>query len=134
VKRTDAATADAYTYTLSPSADWKKEQIKVIIKKVETNDYVESNGLTFTNTEFRTETGSNKGKADTLRLTLAEGDDGVYNSYGIDNKLLTSYNLTHSLTVDYVDNNKWDWNPSIQKVIWKIPAKATMIKYPGDNW
>ena len=131
VKRTDAAVANAYTYMLSPSADWKKEQIKVIIKKVGTNDYVESNGLTFTNTEFRTETGSNKGKADTLRLTLSEGDDGIYNSYGIDNKLLYSYNLEHFLTVDYIDNTVW--NKDLQKVIWKIPKNATMIKQP-DGW
>ena len=131
VKRTDAAVANAYTYTLSPSADWKKEQIKVIIKKVGTNDYVESNGLTFTNTKFRAETGTNQGSKDTLRLTLSEGDDGIYNSYGIDNKLLYSYNLEHSLTVDYIDNTVW--NKDLQKVIWKIPKNATMIKQP-DGW
>lgn len=134
VKRQDAAVADAYAYTLSPSPDWKKEQIKVIIKNIKTNDYIESNGLTFNNTNFRTETGSNKGKPDTLKLMLAEGDDGIYNSYGIDNKLLGTYDLAHSLTVNYVDNTKWDWNPEIQKVIWKIPAKATMIRQPGEGW
>jgi hypothetical protein len=57
---------------------------------------------------------------------LAEGDDGIYNSYGIDNKLLSSYNLEHSLTVDYIDNTTW--NKDLQKVIWKIPKNATMIK------
>ena len=134
VKRTDASFANAYIYTLFPATDWKKEQIKVIIKNIETNEYIESNGLTFINTEFQLETGSNEGRQDTLKLTLAEGDDGIYNNYGIDNKLLGTYDLAHSLTVNYVDNTKWDWNPEIQKVIWKIPAKATMIRQPGDGW
>ena len=89
------------------------------IIKHKNGDYIESKGLTFTNKNFRSETGSNQGSKDTLRLSLAEGDDGVYNSYGIDNKLLTSYNLEHSLTVDYIDNT--DWNKDLQKVIWKIP-------------
>ena len=126
IKCIDATLAEAYTYILSPSPDWKKEQIKVIIKNTETNDYIESNGLTFINTKFRMETGSNAGKQDTLKLTLAEGDDGIYNNYGIDNKLLHKEISSHTVTVDYIDNT--EWNKYLQKVIWRIPAKASMIK------
>lgn len=131
VQRVDASNQDAYTYTLNPCADWKKEQIKVIVKKQDDKDYSESNGLTFENLRFRSETGSNQGKKDTLRLTLASGDDGIYNNYGIDNKLLSNYNLEHSVEVDYIDNT--EWNKDLQKVIWKIPKNATMIKQP-EGW
>ena len=131
IQKENANAPEAYKYELTPNADWKKEQIKVIIKNNETNDYIESNGLTFTNTQFRTETGSNQGKQDTLKLTLAEGDDGIYNNYGIDNKLLSSYNNSHTITVNYIDNTKWDAN--LQKVIWRIPANATMIKAPVET-
>jgi hypothetical protein len=59
-------------------------------------------------------------------LTLGEGDDGIYNSYGIDNKLLSAEYAPHTLTVDYVDSGI-AWDDSIQKVVWKIPKKASMI-------
>ena len=131
VQRLDAQDKDAYHYSFTPSKDWKKEQIKVIIKDNGTGDYIAADGLTFINKNFRSATGSNQGKQDTLRLTLAEGDDGIYNSYGIDNKLLLNYDLSHRLTVNYIDNTGWD--PTLQKVIWKIPATATMIRKPSND-
>lgn len=131
IKKSDAYNSSAYTYTLTPAETWKTEQIKVIIKPVEGDDYLVSNNLVFTNTNFRQETGSNQGKADTLKLTLAEGDDGVYNSYGIDNKLLSTQNKTHQITVSFIDENLEKlWDNSVQKVIWKIPKHASMITIP----
>jgi hypothetical protein len=53
VKKMDASKAAAYTYSLSPAPTWKNEQIKVIIKSVDSDDYLTSNSITFTNTEFR---------------------------------------------------------------------------------
>jgi hypothetical protein len=62
---------------------------------------------------------------------LEEGDDGIYNSYGIDNKLLTKELSTHKLTVSYIDENLEKlWDNSLQKVIWKIPKNASMITVP----
>lgn len=128
VKKVDAFNEDAYTYTLHPCEDWKKEQIKVIIKNRETGEYIQSNGLTFINKTFKTETGSNQGKKETLKLSLAPGDDGIYNEYGIDNKRLTNGKNEHTIIVDYIDNTQW--NNALQEVVWKIPANNSMIAIP----
>ena len=131
VKKSDAYNSSAYTYSLQPAPTWKNEQIKVIIKSVDGDDYLSSKSLEFINTNFRQETGSNQGKADTLKLTLAEGDDGIYNSYGIDNKLLSTQNETHKITVSFIDESlEKMWNNSVQKVIWKIPKHASMVAVP----
>lgn len=125
VKKENANQLTAYQYTLIPSESWKKEQIKVIVKSA--NDIIYTNGLTFENSIYTIEPGISSGIKDNLVLTLGENDDGIYNNYGLNNKILSQSN-THTVTVDYVDNTKW--NGFLQKTVWKIPKKASMITIP----
>lgn len=127
VQKLDANSPQAYIYTLTPSKDWKSESVKALVKKKDSKDTLSSDKVyLFQNTKWRAETGSNQGKKDTLLLTLKEGDDGIYNSYGIDNRLLVNEGEAHTLTVNYIDSGLL-WDNSIQKVIWKIPKTGSMI-------
>jgi hypothetical protein len=58
---------------------------------------------------------------------LGQDDDGVYNDYGIDNKLLSSAQKTHTITANFIDGSRIKWDNSTQEVTWKVPKFATMI-------
>ena len=128
VQKQDASTASAYTYT-AEDLDYKRyeEVFKVGIRSKDGASYIESTPITFTNKSYDKTIGSNAGVPDTLTLTLS--DDGVYNNYGIDNKLLGS-NSKRTVTVSYV-NNAITWqNQGPCEITWEIPAVATMIQIP----
>ena len=130
VQKQDASTASAYTYT-AEDLDYKRyeEVFKVGIRSKDGASYIESTPITFTNKSYDKTIGSNAGVPDTLTLTLS--DDGVYNNYGIDNKLLGS-NSKRTVTVSYV-NNAITWeNQGPCAITWEIPAVATMIQIPKD--
>ena len=126
VQKQDASAVSAYTYT-ADDLDYKRyeEVFKVGIRSKDGASYIESTPITFTNKSYDKTIGSNTGVPDTLTLTLS--DSGVYNNYGIDNKLLGS-NTNHTVTVTYV-NNAITWqNQGPCTITWEIPAVATMIQ------
>lgn len=128
VKKEDAHNTNAYFYTAN-NLDYKRyeEVFKVGIKSKDGSSYIESTPITFTNKSYDKTIGSNTGVPDTLTLTLS--DNGVYNNYGIDNKLLGS-NTNRTVTVTYV-NNAITWqNQGPCTITWEIPAVATMIQIP----
>lgn len=107
----------------------RNQQFKVGIKNTATGEYIESKGLTFYNSAFKEETKLSDLEIDNLILSLDEGDDGIYNEYGIDNRLLNFNNRNHNITVDFADNTEWDVD-KIEKVEWRIPYSATMLTIP----
>ena len=128
VQKQDASIASAYTYTAN-NLDYKRyeEVFKVGIRSKDGTSYIESTPITFTNKSYDKTIGSNTGVPDTLTLTLS--DSGVYNNYGIDNKLLGS-NTNRTVIVTYV-NNAITWqNQGPCTITWEIPAVATMIQIP----
>lgn len=125
-----------YTFSFKPNLTLPEMRIKVAIVH-KTNDvidqYYESDVLTFTNTNTTPQVTGNATQYEDLRLTLLDTDnDGIYNEYGIDNKLLANVLYPkYRIEVSYLDGTKWEEeNSAIRQVIWKIPKTGTMLTRP----
>lgn len=118
----------AYEYTPNLSINNKSEQYKAAI--VGTGYYVETNGITFTNSNYKEPGKMSDLEVDNLILFLEDGDDGVYNDYGPDGKLLNFNNIQkHKVSVKFADNMRW-YDEKVSKITWKIPKKASMLYLP----
>lgn len=123
-----------YLLTLTPNIDWPSEDIKVGIRKQEndtTTFYKESNVLHFTNTIYKVAPAEINRIKDTLTFTLEENDDGIYNEYGIDNKLIKR-NQVHQITAHFTNGLEWEnnYNYNKWKVVWQIPKNSSMLTIP----
>jgi hypothetical protein len=81
----------------------------------------------------RVETGTNAAAENEIILSLAIGDDGSYNIYGTDNRLVSyaKKNQKTSVTItSFTDQTLWSGK---EIVTWKIPKNATMLK-TDRNW
>lgn len=123
--------SSSFSYNLIPETNWPSEDIKVIIKGVPKTDtadfYKESNVLHFTNTIYKVAPAEINQIKDSLTFTLEENDDGIYNEYGIDNKLIKR-NQVHQITAHFT--NGLEWNNNLQNTIWKIPKNSSMLTIP----
>lgn len=125
---------DIYKYTYKPNSEWDEDQVKVVIRyEGELEDdqfrpYYVSNGLTFKNKELKPPQGTNSAVDNELELSLTLGDDGNYNIYGTDNRLISYAKKNQKTSViinKYFDNTEWTGK---EQVVWKIPKNATMLK------
>lgn len=120
---------ETYKYGFTPNTEWNEDRAKVVLYKDDKSPVYESNILIFKNKQEAAPQGANKAKAtDEIKLVLAAGDDGNYNIYGTDNRLI-SYAKKNQKTAVSIDS-LYDGTPWSQTwtVTWRIPKTGTMLK------
>ena len=109
---------------------YRTDQYKAVIeykyKNNETIYYAESTGLIFENTQVTAQPGATNNSDESLRLSLAKGDTGIYNIYGLDGRMVDTSKKNHTITAAFLDKTSWN-DKKIETVIWKFPDSNTMI-------
>lgn len=118
---------NGYNYTFTPNVQWNEDRLKVVLYKDDKSPIYESNILVFKNQNEAAVQGANKA-TDEIKLVLAPGDNGNYNIYGTDNRLVsyTKKNQKTSVSIEgFYDGVKWNdkWI-----VTWRIPKMGTMLQ------
>lgn len=105
-----------------------------ILQKNEDTSYtsIASNPFYFTNEDLKVEAGASNGVGDSLRLTLKDGDDGVYNIYGNDNRIIDS-SYSGTVTMSFLNEALNNDQSATFTVTWKIPTSGTQIAAP-EGW
>lgn len=87
--------------------------------------YVISTGIIFENRKTGIIPSATNNSGDSLRLSLENGDTGVYNIYGLDGNMAnTFYKNSHYITFEFFDNMSID---NIDNITWFFPKDNTMI-------
>ena len=120
-----------------PNSEWDEDRIKVIVryegilKEGKQRPYWESNILVFRNLANAPSQGANNANVSPdILLQLADNDDGNYNIYGTDHRLVSYAKKNQNTTVtvaSFFDGSLVD-NSYI--FTWKIPYSNSMIKPP----
>lgn len=109
---------------------YRTDQYKAVIKyKYQNNEtiyYAESTGLIFENTQVTAQPGATNNSDESLRLSLAKGDTGIYNIYGLDGRMVDTSKKNRTITAAFLDKTSWN-DKKIETVIWKFPDSNTMI-------
>lgn len=116
--------------TLDLTTLYNTDQYKVVIQyKYKNNEQIYnaiSNVIIFENTQVTAEPGATNNSDESLRLSLAKGDTGIYNIYGLDGRMVDTSKKSHIITAAFLDGTSWD-DKKIETVIWKFPDSNTMI-------
>lgn len=124
-------------YDFEPNSEWDEDRIKVIVryegilKEGEQRPYWESNILVFRNLANAPSQGANNANINPdILLQLADNDDGNYNIYGTDHRLVSYAKKNQNTTVTVA--SFFDGSPVDNSYIftWKIPYSNSMIKPP----
>lgn len=129
MKMSAADATGAYTYTATIDHQYNSQKYKIVILDEEENAQT-SNTLTFTNAD---PVKQKTAVSDTITLTVSDkGHLGVYNLYGLDNKLVSAgFTISsYSITVDMADGSEWGSSPHF--VVWTLPAVSTMLAPPKE--
>lgn len=96
---------------------------------IESYTSITSNPFYFTNEDLKAEAGASSGAGDSLILQLDAGDDGRYNIYGNDNKIITNLGGNKIITAKFVqdDLNNSGSALKLSTVTWKIPKAGTQL-------
>lgn len=116
--------------TLNLTTLYNTDQYKVVIQyKYKNNEQIYnaiSNAIIFENTQVAAEPGATNNSDESLRLSLAEGDTGIYNIYGLDGRMVNTSKKNHIITAAFLDGTSWD-DKKIETIIWKFPDSNTMV-------